>query len=486
MITRLYVPGHEVAGGSEGRASAVVGHILTLSDQQVHEALAELVTRFGHRHRDLAGTFRHHADRIGNRLDPASDLSDERRLLLGATFTHECSVEAAALCNPCAVSHPDQTGVPDGSLRFVMSVRAIGEGHRSSIGFRTGLVDRAGIVSTDEPSRFTTAGAIGGSPLDTEVFRDLTRRLDNDREATGWVLDGLGPTFTIGELDVRLAEFETQRDTRRNVGATVRRLRELAVRAYNVQFSATSELTERVLYPATAAESNGMEDARFVRFVDDNGTVTYFGTYTAYDGTAISGQLLRTTDFRSFDVSPLLGAGAANKGVAIFPRRIDGRFAALTRHDGTSNAIAFSDNVSHWPNAAALPCPTETWEAVQIGNCGSPIETDQGWVVITHGVGPMRTYSLGAWLLDLDDPTKVIGRTRRPLLAPRPEEQDGYVPNVVYSCGVLLHNESLLIPFGIGDASVGFATVVLSELLAELRDTDEHHVVLTNQGGLHA
>lgn len=468
VITTLFVPGHVLANGNEGRAARVVEHILALSDDEVHDALAEIVERFGHRHRDLSSTFGHHADRIANRLDPASQLSDDRRSLLGATFTHEYSVAAAAICNPSAVAHPDQTGAPDGSLRFVMSVREIGEGHRSSIGFRSGTFDHAGRVSIDEHGEFTTAGTVGTRRLDAGTFRSLTDPND-DGEATRWVLEGLGPSFTIDELGDRLTELETQRDTRRHVAATAKRLRALAARSYTARFPATSELSERVLHPTTEAESNGMEDARFVRFVEDDGAVTYYATYTAFDGEAIKLQLVATTDFLTFEVSPLLGDAAANKGVALFARRIAGRFVALSRNDGASNSIAYSDDMMHWPASTKVECPSATWEAVQIGNCGSPIETAEGWLVITHGVGPMRTYSLGAWLLDLDDPTKLIGRTRQPLLAPRRDEQDGYVPNVVYSCGALLHHETLLIPFGIGDARIGFATVALADLLDELR-----------------
>jgi predicted GH43/DUF377 family glycosyl hydrolase len=467
VIAQLFVPGHYLSGGSEARASGVVEHILALDDDAVTETLAAIMVRFGDRHRDLAETFKHHADRIDNRLDPEAILSEDRRLLLGATFTHEYSVEAAALCNPSAVALPDQSNVAAGALRFIMSVRQIGEGHISSIGFRTGIVDDRGGVTIDTPGPFTTAGTIATATLDADAFRGLAQR-SHETEATSWVLDGLGDHFTSHELDARLGELEAQRDTRRNVAATVSRLRGLAARTYTAHFAATSALDERVLYPATAIEANGMEDARFVRFVDDDATVTYFATYTAFDGTAIAQQLLATTDFVTFAASPLLGAAAANKGMALFPRRINGRLAALSRYDGSSNAIAFSDDIRQWPTAIPLESPTASWEAIQVGNCGPPIETDEGWLVLTHGVGPMRTYSIGAWLLDLDDPTTIIGRLREPLLTPLDVEQDGYVPNVVYSCGALLHHETLLVPFGIGDCNIGFATVPLRPLLDDL------------------
>jgi predicted GH43/DUF377 family glycosyl hydrolase len=396
------------------------------------------------------------------------ELSEDRWLLLGATFTHEYSVEAAALCNPSAVAAPDQTGVPPGSLRFVLSVRQIGEGHRSSIGFRSGVLDQQGGLTIDDPGPFSTAGVIGTSGLDAFTFRSLAEGLDDDTEATGWVLDRLDERFSQGELDVRLAQLEAQHDVRPNVGETVRRLRALAERTYSVDFPVRSDLSERVLAPAIAVECNGVEDARFVRFVEDDASVTYYATYTAFDGTAVVQQLLETTDFVSFTSSPLLGRAAANKGLALFPRRIDGRFVALSRYDGARNAVAVSDDLRRWSSATPLECASEVWEAVQVGNCGSPIETEDGWLVLTHGVGPMRTYAIGALLLDLDEPTKVIGRLRHPLLAPLPEEQDGYVPSVVYSCGALLSGSTLLVPYGIGDQRIGFATVHADELLAAL------------------
>jgi predicted GH43/DUF377 family glycosyl hydrolase len=466
VIAQLFVPGHALAGEREGRASAVVEHVLGLDDGQVSATLAAIVERFGDRHRDLAVTFRHHADRIANRLVPGTELSAERRLLLGATFTHEYSVAAAGLCNPSAVAAPDQTGLRPGELRFVMSVRQIGEGHRSSIGFRTGMIDERGAVTIDEPGPFSTPGMVEHGTIAADTFRRLART--GDTESIGWVLDGLGEQFTSRELDARLTELATQNDTRRDAGETALRLREFAACSYEVTFPASTTLGERVLVPATSAESNGIEDARFVHFVDDDGTATYYATYTAFNGTGVSQQLLATTDFLSFSSSPLLGAAAENKGVALFPRKIDGQFVALSRHDGETNAVAYSDDIRLWRDPKTLAVPTAAWEAIQVGNCGSPIETAEGWLVLTHGVGAMRSYSIGAFLLDIDDPTRVIGRTEQPLLTPQPDEQDGYVPNVVYSCGAVLHQDTLLVPFGIGDFNIGFATIAIDQLLGEM------------------
>ncbi len=467
VITQLYVPGHALPGGREEHASGVVDQILALDDDGVDQALAELIDRFGSRHRDLPRSLTHHAQRISNRLRPGTELSKARWLLLGAMFTHEHSVEAAAVCNPSAVAWPDATATDQ--LRFVMSVRQIGEGHRSSIGFRTGKLSRDGEVALDSRTAFASTPTIDHEPIAAAAFRILAHGSDDDTEATDWVLDHLGDEFTVDQLDRRLSQLETQRDTRRNVAGTARRLRRLGARTYTATFASTTELSERVLCPSTSAESNGLEDARFVRFVDDDATVTYHATYTAFDGSHIAQQLLSTNDFATFSSSPLVGAAAANKGMALFPRKIHGRYAAMTRQDGATNAVAFSDHLSRWPTASPVTCPTKPWEAIQVGNCGPPIETAEGWLVLTHGVGPMRTYSIGAWLLDLDDPTKLVGHLDTPLLSPERTEMDGYVPNVVYSCGGLTHGSTLLIPFGISDANIGFATLDTEQLLTDLR-----------------
>lgn len=466
VITKLFVPGHPDPRSGQ-QVTDAVSHILALDEEEVRAGVAELVGRFGDRHRDLDDTFRHHADRIANRVEDGAELSDARRMLLGAAFTHEYSVEAAALCNPSAVLAPDQRDAAPGCADLVLSVRQIGEGHRSSTGFRSASVDAAGSVTVDPVERFTTAGTVGTSTLHADAFLGLARTTRDDVDATRWVLDRLGDRFTLGELDARLADLEAQADTRPMVAATARRLRALGARAYRIDFPASSALSERVLYPATAAEANGVEDARFVRFRDE-GEPVYYGTYTAYDGATIVQQLLETTDFRSFESSPLQGPAARNKGLALFPRRIDGRFAALSRHDGATNAVAFSTNLRHWPTATPIIERPQLRTSIQVGNCGAPMETDAGWLVLTHGVGPMRTYSIGALLLDLDDPTTAIGELTRPLLSPQPDEQDGYVPNVVYTCGGVIHGENLVIPFGIGDASIGFASVGVAELLAEM------------------
>ncbi|CAN5801841.1 glycoside hydrolase family 130 protein [soil metagenome] len=468
VIAQLFVPGQEGFEHEQSRAGAVLARILALDDEVVRASLADIATRFAGRHRDMNGTFRKHAQELADRLDPDCELSESRMLLLGATFTNEYAIEGAALCNPSIVAHPDQGGVAPGALRFVMSVRAIGEGHRSSIGFRTGVVDAEGRATIDGPTPFATVGRTASAPLDAAAFRSQLAQSGGVGEAVDYVFNTLGTTFTRAELDRQLDRLQTHLSTRGRATEIIRLIRSIAERTYAIDFEDRIPLPERVLFPSMGAEQAGMEDARFVRFVDDDGAVTFYATYTAYSGSLISQQLLKTTDFQSFISKPIVGRAAANKGLALFPRKIAGRFAAMSRSDRESNTVAFSDRLSVWTSSNPCQQPEQVWEALQLGNCGAPIETDVGWLVLTHGVGPMRTYRIGAILLDLDDPTRIIGALRRPLLSPAPDEQDGYVPNVVYSCGGLVHADTLVLPYGIGDAAIGIATVALADLLAEL------------------
>jgi len=464
VVAQLFVAGQEVVGASESRASSVVSRILALGEDEVQSEYERILLRFGTRHRDLVSTFSHHADRIANRLEPAADLSPERWLLLGATFTHEYSIEAASVCNPSIVEDPDQSAAAPGSVRFVMSVRGIGEGHRSSIGFRTGSIDAGGTVVLDEAGPFPTLATVEPAVFDRAQFAGRLRSLGAHTESATYVLDHLDDTFSGDELESQLGVLAGQHDTRRDAHTTAALLRSIAACSYTARFPSDTMLSERVLAPAMAAESRGMEDARFLRFVDEDGKVTYYATYTAFDGVSISQQLLATTDFLQFAASPMIGPAATNKGLALFPRPIDGRFVALSRHDRETNAVAYSDSLLHWDHAVTIQTPDRPWEVIQLGNCGPPIETPEGWLVLTHGVGPMRTYSIGALLLDREDPTKVLRTRREPLLSPG-SDQDGYVPNVVYSCGALLHGDNLILPYGVADTSVAIATFSWLELL---------------------
>jgi predicted GH43/DUF377 family glycosyl hydrolase len=468
VITRLFVPGQEGFDHQDSRTSPVVARLLALDEDEVDTTLARITATFGARHHDLLATFERHAVAVADRLDPDRELSDARRLLLGATFTSEYAIEGAALCNPSMVAHPDQSGTPSGTLRFVMSVRGVGEGHRSSIGFRTGTIDDAGHPSLDHPPRFAVVGSPRACLLHAATFRSELRRLDRHGENADYVLDALGERFSFGDLDARLRELNANLATRGHAEQTIEVIRSIAERSYGVGFDTTTPISERVLWPATSAERQGMEDARFVRLTDDDGRQAYYATYTAYDGNEIGQQLLETADFASFSSTPLTGDAARNKGLALFPRRIGGRFVALSRCDRESNSVAYSEDLRHWSGVVPVQLPARAWEVLQLGNCGSPIETTAGWLVLTHAVGPMRTYSIGAVLLDLDDPTVMLSRLREPLLTPSEDEQNGYVPNVVYSCGALVHRDTLVLPYGIGDAAIGIATLSLPRLLDEL------------------
>ncbi|MGZ5364828.1 MAG: glycoside hydrolase family 130 protein [Mycobacterium sp.] len=465
VITRLFVPGQEGFEHQDSRAGAVLRRVLALDENEVRASLDDVVTRFGWRHRDLSGVFRTHACELADRLDATSELSDARMMLLGATFTREYAIEGAALCNPSMVAHPDQTGIPAGSLRFVMSVRGIGEGHLSSIGFRTGVIDETGAATIDAAAPFATAGEVVPALLDAVVLRSELSRLRDTGEGADYVLDALGDRFTRNDLDEQLDRLQKHRRTRGHAPETISLIREIADRTYGVEFDENIPLPERILWPAMGAEAAGMEDARFVRFVDDDGSVTYCASYTAYSGTRISQQLLATKDFSSFTSTPMVGSAAANKGLALFPRRLRGQFAAMSRSDRESNSLAYSDCPFVWTESVPCQQPTQAWEVLQLGNCGPPIETEAGWLVLTHGVGPMRTYRIGAILLDLENPSRIVGQLREPLLSPGTDEQDGYVPNVVYSCGGIVHAGMLVVPYGIGDGAIGFATVPMSELL---------------------
>jgi predicted GH43/DUF377 family glycosyl hydrolase len=471
VVTRLFVPGHEGFDQQESRSNPVLQRVLDLSDEEVQHSLDDVVARFTGRHHGLTETFLEHADELSDRLNPELQLSRTRRLLLGATFTSEYAIEGAALCNPSMVMHPDQAGVNPGESRFVMSVRAIGEGHSSSIGFRTGTIDASADVEFDAAPTFATKGHRDEVMLVADAFKGELRRLRASVDDSDYVLGPLGAQFTSAQLEVRLGLLEDHVATRKQARRTIGQIRRVAERSYGIRFEKDTLVSERVLLPVTSAESRGMEDARFVRFVDEDGSVTYYASYTAYNGTDIGQQLLETKDFQHFTSSPMAGAAAANKGLALFPRRVAGRFVALSRSDRESNTITYSESPRRWEDGLACQRPTASWEVVQLGNCGPPIETDGGWLVLTHGVGPMRTYRIGALLLDLEDPTRIIGRLREPLLSPTHEEQNGYVPNVVYSCGSVVHAGSLIIPYGIGDSSIGVATVSLDELLDALSST---------------
>ncbi|MGN8244910.1 hypothetical protein ACTHAM_002021 [Cellulomonas soli] len=470
-VDLLFLPGQEAAASGESRATLVLERIRALSDAQVADELRDLAVRFGERHGTLTRTWRAGYRLVEHRLpDDGPPLSADRQQLAGAYVTQQYALEGSALCNPSMVEHPDQSGTAPGSTRFVLSLRAIGEGHHSSVEFRTGTIDAADVLTFDAPPRAVHLAAPHTARFSRTAFAHQIHDLHGDDASSGVVLDALEPEFDREDLARALARLHDQQLTRGGAAETIRRVDQLAERTYAVRFPRESSLQERVLMPRAAAESRGMEDVRLTRFDEPGGVPEYLGTYTAYDGHQVSLQLLRTRDFRTFTSTPLSGPGARNKGLALFPRRVGGRGLALSRADRESNAVAVSDDLSHWEAPQLVQGPVQPWELVQLGNCGSPIETERGWVVLTHGVGPMRTYSIGAMLLDLDDPTRMLGRLTRPLLAPVGDERTGYVPDVVYSCGAMRHGRTLVLPYGCADTRTRIALVDLDALLEELLD----------------
>ncbi|MGH8901529.1 MAG: glycoside hydrolase family 130 protein [Egibacteraceae bacterium] len=420
---------------------------------------------FGDRHRDLERILSANYQQIAGDLEKGITPSREQRLLIGAYLTFEYTLEAAALFNPSMVPAPGPLG--HGDQPFVMSVRSIGERHLSSIEFRTGTASAGGGVAFDPVGKFASTGQISPTKYNREMFEMKLGELGADSDLVRRLIHPLDEQFTYPQLEERINSKGVTDEgvTPEVVYETVKLVRMLASANYVVSFDPQIPLSERVIFPVGPTESHGMEDARFVRFTSEDDAVTYFATYTAFDGTNILPQLIQTADFTTFHISTLNGSYARNKGMALFPRKIGGQFVALSRCDQENIDIMFSDRVHCWNSREQLRKPQYAWEFMQIGNCGSPLETEAGWLVLTHGVGPMRTYAIGALLLDLDNPQKVIRQLPKPLLAPDRDERNGYVPNVLYSCGGMLHDDHLLLPYGFSDAGIRVAVVELSELL---------------------
>ena len=457
--------------GDSQRVGSIIARIMSLPEERVGVLLNEISAEFSQRHQQIRHLFLERFEQVREMLLTDEELSEQRRLLIGSYFLAEYSLESAALFNPSIVPHPDQTGLPTGSLRFILSLRATGEGHISSITFRTGIIHPDHRIEVLTPTGFLTEPRQIPNPLyEKGLFARKLIELGLTREFTRRVMNKLGNSFALEELraslqaeQFRLPDGMTQEDQDEAQGIWM-----LARSNYEVQFQPEQQLSERILFPATPSQRNGIEDARFVCFQNEDGTHIYYATFTAFDGKVVMPELVETSDFLLFRFITLNGPAAENKGMAIFPRKIGGLYAMLSRQDNENISLMFSDNVHFWNERKVLLKPTFPWELVQVGNCGSPIETDAGWLVLSHGVGPMRKYCIGAFLLDRDDPAKVIGRLPEPLLKPNQNEREGYVPNVVYTCGALLHNGELIIPYGLADHATGFATVPLAEVLAAM------------------
>ncbi|PAW76780.1 MAG: glycosidase [Verrucomicrobia bacterium Tous-C9LFEB] len=452
------------------RCLRVLSRVLALSEEEVGVTLTQVLAEFHTRHQRLRDYFLVRFQAVQHLLPTNQPLSEQRQLLIGSYFTQEYSLEAAALFNPSIIPHPDQTRLPDGVLRFILSLRATGEGHLSSITFRTGTVNETGHIVVDTPTRFvTTPEHIPHASYDKTLFWRKLQELGVADTVSDVILSNMGANFTVDELTQEIT-FLRRHARHRNseFDRSASRMINLALSNYEVVYTPDQPITERIIFPHSPNESNGIEDARFVRFTEEDGSITYLATYTAYDGRVTIPQLLETRDFSHFHISTLNGPEVQNKGMALFPRKINGRYATLSRQDGENLYIMFSEELHFWHTKIPLLKPTYSWEFLQLGNCGSPIETDAGWLVLTHGVGPMRKYSIGAILLDRENPERVIGRLKQPLLTPNETEREGYVPNVVYSCGALVHGGILILPYAMSDTASSFVTVPLNELLAEM------------------
>jgi predicted GH43/DUF377 family glycosyl hydrolase len=452
------------------RAVKICARVLVLPEAEVKSLLAEVMAEFDDRHHKIRDFLKRRFEQVRPCLPTDRKLTEEQELLIGAYFSHEYSFEAAALFNPSIVPHPDQSDLPPGSLRFVMSLRATGEGHISSVTFRTGVVDAQGTIKISEPTRYSLEPAQApNASYDRHLFERKLAELSLVGDLSRQAMQDLGDRFTLTELQTGLTRAEKQfKAADEEALAASAKILLLAQSNYDVQFEPDSRLSERVLFPVTPSQSNGIEDARFVAFRNDDGTTTYYATYTAYDGRLILPQFVETPDFLHFKFVTLNGPAVQNKGMALFPRKINGQYAMLGRQDYENLYLMYSDHLHFWHTTQLLLKPAFPWEYVQMGNCGSPIETEAGWLVISHGVGPMRKYCIGAFLLNRNDPGKVIGRLREPLIKPDAEEREGYVPNVVYSCGSLVHEGRLVIPYAMSDYATTFATVPLAEVLGAM------------------
>jgi predicted GH43/DUF377 family glycosyl hydrolase len=466
VVARYFMSGEE-------RAAQLIDRIMEIPDQEVHLMLVKTLRQFARRHRNISEVLIRHC----HNLDPIikaqgfslDSLSDERKMLIGSYFTKEFAIEAAAFFNPSVVEDPVQDDLEEGEKRIIISFRATGEGHISSLVFRRAVVDNQGNIEAMPVGNKVEQAKIIKQKLYNKVsFLEKLKEMEIPEKYLKIVTETLKDEFSYPELvnsiETVLANNHMSLDKRK----AVERMAWLADSYHDIYFSFDTHITERVIFPVSDAESNGIEDARFTRF-EEEGVYTYYAIYTAYNGRTILSKLLETKDFYRFHVRPLHGEGVQNKNLALFPRKVNGQYVMLARVDGVNNYIMYSDSINVWSDPQKIQEPKYPWEYIQVGNCGSPLETKEGWLVITHGVGPMRRYSIGATLLDLDDPSKMIGRLTEPLLVPLEEEREGYVPNVVYSCGAMIHNGLLFLPYAVSDYSSRFATVPLDALLQELK-----------------
>ncbi len=465
VIARFFFSGDD-------RAIALIKKVLAYDHSHVFALISPLLQDFSKRHRNITRKLLKNCEKVKPQIQAAGaefeELNEFTKLLIGAYFTHEYSIESAAFFNPSIVEDPDRTNLEDGQMRVIISFRAVGEGHVSSIVFRRAILDKNNdIVVIPAGNYVDEAEKVRKKKYQKKLFFRKAEDEGIDPDLIRSVSEKLSDEFQYEDLKMVMTQLMEQTSDEWSQ-KELNLILSLSDSYRRISFSRDTDISDRVIFPLSEFERKGIEDARFVKFTDDDGSVTYFATYTAFDGQHIMPKLLQTTDFYEFRTSPIHGAGAKNKNLALFPRKINGKFAMLSRIDGWNNYIMYSDNINNWEEPIKIQSPEHSWELVQIGNCGSPIETEEGWLVITHAVGPMRRYSIGATLLDRDNPEVEIGRLDEPLIIPNADEREGYVPNVVYSCGSIVHNGELVIPYGLSDHSSTFATVNLKMLLDRL------------------
>ena len=447
------------------RAGKIIERVIKLPEKMAMELLKEVHENFYDRHKNIEQQLLNNFSKVLEYIPANTRVSNAKKMLIGAYFTMEYSIESAALFNPSMVMHPDQKGVQKEELRFIMSLRATGEGHISSIVFRSGIIQKNGSFVFDKVSEFVETPQILQTPFyERHLFRLKLEDMNAWDETSSRIFEQIPDVFTYPELKVSINVLHLNPDLECN-NETINNINWLANSNYIIKFDEKTKISERVIFPVSENESRGIEDARFVRFHNDNGEVVYYATYTAYNGHSILPQLIETSDFVSFKIITLNGTAVQNKGMALFPRKINDKYVMLSRQDGENNHIMYSDNLHFWHHSEIIQEPKEPWEYIQIGNCGSPIEISEGWLVLTHGVGPMRQYSIGAILLDKNNPEKIIARLEAPLLSPNEEEREGYVPNVLYSCGGLVHHEKLIIPYAMSDITSGIAVINVSDII---------------------
>ena len=471
--SRIIIKPHIPTG--EDRIERIIMRVISLSEEKTKQVLDRVIASFSNRHKNIWDALDKNYNEIKKYIPQNTEISEDKKALLGAYFSLEYSIQAAAFFNPSIIPHPDQSNLPKGSLRFILSFRSVGEGHISSIEFRSGVVDENCEFTFDKVSRYAERAQVASNPVydKTTFFLKLSEMQKPENIISQQVSDLLSDQFLLSDLIEALDIIidSEHKDIGKNILW-------LAKSNYELQFKPDMELSEKIIFPVSKNDSHGIEDARFVRFVDENGIVTYYATYTAYNGFRILPQIIETKDFLNFKMITLNGQFSKNKGMALFPRKINGKYTMISRVDGENLYLMSSENIHFWHNAKLLKEPENEWEFVQIGNCGSPIETDQGWILLTHGVGPMREYCIGIILLDLEDPSKIIGNMVEPLLIPTEEEREGYVPNVVYSCGSIIHNDDLIIPYAMSDTCSGIATISVSELFNNIQVAKPHSQII--------